>query len=295
MKLDLEKVRAVVRVALKEDVGKEDITTNLIIPKGKKAKGIIRTAKEKGIIAGLPVAELVLKTVNKKVKFKAKVKEGERVKKGQIIAEISGDARSILIVERPALNFLQRLSGIATLTNRFVEKVKSHKVKIFDTRKTTPGLRYLEKYAVRCGGGYNHRMGLWDMVLIKDNHLRLQASGLRLQALVKKLRKRIPKRMEMEVEAKNLREVREALKARVDIIMLDNMDLKTMRKAVKLCRGSQVAGRRSPIIEASGGITLRNVTKIARTGVNRISIGALTHSAQALDISLDIATTEDTE
>lgn len=287
--LNLKKIRPVVRRALEEDVGKGDITTRLTVPEGRKAKGVIR-AKEKGIVAGLPVAELVLKTVNKKVKFKAKVKEGERVKKGQVIAEVSGDARNILTAERIALNFLQRLSGIATLTNQFVEKVRSYKVKIFDTRKTTPGLRYLEKYAVRCGGGYNHRMGLWEMVLIKDNHFRLQASGFRLQDLVKKTRKRIPRGMEVEVETKNLREVREALKARVDIIMLDNMSLKSIRKAIELCHRSPVTGHRSPILEASGGITLENVRKIAETGVDRISIGALTHSAKALDISLDIVT-----
>jgi len=294
MKLDLERIRPIVRMALEEDVGRGDITTNLIIPKGKRAKGIIR-AKEKGIIAGLPVAGLVFQRVAGRgswVAFKAKVKEGERVKKGQVIAEIIGDARSILTAERTALNFLQRLSGIATLTNQFVEKVRPYKIKIFDTRKTTPGLRYLEKYAVRCGEGYNHRRGLWEMVLVKDNHLKIvQSPKSKVQSLkeiVKDIRKRMPKGMKIEVEVKTLREVKEALKAEVNIIMLDNMDLKTMGKAVKLCR-------RSPIIEASGGITLENVRKIAETGVDRISIGALTHSAKALDISLDIVTTEDTE
>ena len=303
MKLDLEKIRPIVRIALEEDVGKRDITTLLTVPKGRKAKGVIR-AKEKGIIAGLPMAELVFKIVQSpkskvQSQFKAKMKEGERVKKGQVIAEVIGDARNILTGERTALNFLQRLSGIATLTNRFVEKVRPCKVKIFDTRKTTPGLRYLEKYAVRCGGGYNHRMGLYDQVLIKDNHLRIVRSsefGVRsLQEMVKDMREKIPKGMKIEVETKNLREVKEAAKAGVDIIMLDNMNLKSMRKAVKLCRGSQIAGRRSPIIEVSGGITLENVREIAKTGVDRVSIGALTHSAKALDISLDIVTTEDTE
>ncbi|MBA7642135.1 putative nicotinate-nucleotide pyrophosphorylase [carboxylating] [subsurface metagenome] len=288
--LNLKKVRPIVRMALEEDVGKGDITTNLIIPKGRKARGAI-WVKEKGIIAGLPVMGLTLKTVNKKVEFKAKVKEGERVKKGQAIAEVIGNARSILTAERTALNFLQKLSGIATLTNQFVERVKPCKVKIFDTRKTTPGLRYLEKYAVRCGGGCNHRMGLYDQVLIKDNHLRVTGYGLR----VTDLREKIPKGMKIEVEAKNLREVREALKARVDIIMLDNMSIERMKKAIELCRLSSVVRRPSLVIEASGGITLENVRKIAKTGVDRISIGALTHSAKALDISLDIATTEDTE
>ncbi|MBU4561246.1 carboxylating nicotinate-nucleotide diphosphorylase [bacterium] len=302
--LNLKKIRPVVRRALEEDVGKGDITTLLTVPKEKNAKGIIR-AKEKGVIAGLPVAELAFQQVagrpprmgetspsagGSRVVFKARVKEGEKVKKGQAIAEVIGDARSILTAERTALNFLQKLSGIATLTNRFVEKVRPYKVKIFDTRKTTPGLRYLEKYAVRCGGGYNHRIGLYDQVLIKDNHFRLQASGFRLQDLVKKIRKRISRGMKIEVEAKNLREVREALKAVVDIIMLDNMNLKSIRKAIELCHRSPVTGYRSPIIEASGGITLENVGKIAKTGVNRISIGALTHSAKALDISLDIVT-----
>ncbi len=291
--LNLKKVRPIVRMALEEDVGKGDITTLLTVPKGRKAKGIIR-AKEKGIIAGLPAAELVFQRVAGRgslVVFKAKVNEGAKAKKGQVIAEVIGDARSILTAERTALNFLQRLSGIATLTNRFVEKVRPCKVKIFDTRKTTPGLRCLEKYAVRCGGGYNHRMGLWDMVLIKDNHLKMQNAKCKIQNLkdtVKRIRKRLPKGMKVEVEAKNLREVREALEAGVDIIMLDNMNLKSIKKAVELCHRSPVTGHRSPIIEASGGITLENVRKIAETGVDRISIGALTHSAKALDISLDI-------
>ena len=293
MKLDLERIRPIVKMALGEDVGKGDITTNLIIPKGRKVEALIR-AKEEGIIAGLPVAELVFKIVQSpkskvQSQFKVKVKEGAKVKKGQVIAEVSGDARSILTAERTALNFLQRLSGIATLTNRFVEKVKPYKVKIFDTRKTTPGLRYLEKYAVRCGGGYNHRMGLYDQVLIKDNHFRLHAAGYRSQDWVKKIRKTIPKRMKIEVEAKNLREVREALKAGVDIIMLDNMGLETIRKAVRLIRVKGQGLRvKVPLMEASGGITLENVRKVAKTGVDRISIGALTHSAKALDISLNI-------
>ncbi len=296
--LNLKKVRPIVRMALEEDVGKGDITTNLIIPKGRKARGAI-WVKEKGIIAGLPVMGLTFKTVNKKVEFKAKVKEGERVKKGQAIAEVIGNARSILTAERTALNFLQKLSGIATLTNQFVERVKPYKVKIFDTRKTTPGLRYLEKYAVRCGGGCNHRMGLWEMVLIKDNHLKMQNAKCKMQNLkdiVEKIREKIPKGMKIEVEAKNLREVREALKARVDIIMLDNMSIERMKKAIRLIQSRiQDPGSRIPLIEASGGITLENVKKIAKTGVDRVSIGVLTHSAKALDISLNIATTEDTE
>ena len=192
MRLDLERIRSIVKMALEEDIGEGDITTNFIIPKGMKAKGIIR-AKEKGIIAGLLAAELAFKTVNKKVKFKAKVKEGEKVKKGQAIAEVIGNARSVLTAERTALNFLRKLSGIATLTNRFVEKVKPRKVKIFDTRKTTPGLRYLEKYAVRCGGGYNHRMGLWEMVLIKDNHLKMQ-NALRFAQDTSKYQAKYPER-----------------------------------------------------------------------------------------------------
>ncbi len=293
MKLDLEKVRPIVRMALEEDVGKGDITTLLTVPKGRKVKGIIR-AKERGVIAGLPVAELVFQ----RVAFKARVKEGEKAKKGQVIAEVTGDARSILTAERTALNFLQRLSGIANLTNRFVEKVKPCKIKIFDTRKTTPGLRYLEKYAVRCGGGYNHRMGLWEMVLIKDNHLKMQNAKCKMQNLketVKKIREKIPKGMKIEVEAKNLREVKEALRAGVDIIMLDNMNLKSIKKAMKLVYGLRFTVYGKPTIEASGGITLENVRRIAETGVDRISIGALTHSAKALDISLDIVTTEDTE
>ena len=289
MKLDLEKARPIVEMALKEDVGPRDITTLLTILKGKRVKGVIR-AKEGGVIAGVLVAKLVFETVDSKISFKIKVREGQKVKKGKVIAEVSGDARSILTGERTALNFLQRLSGIATLTDQFAEKVRPYKVKIFDTRKTTPNLRILEKYAVRCGRGHNHRMGLYDQVLIKDNHLRMIRG---FSEVVRSIRKKIPKGMKIEVEAKTLRQVEDARRAGIDIIMLDNMTTERMKQAVKAIRArSKRTGSRIPLIEASGRITLKNVGEIARTGVDRISIGALTHSADTLDISLDIATAE---
>jgi nicotinate-nucleotide pyrophosphorylase (carboxylating) len=290
--LDLEILRPIVEQALKEDIGEKDITTSLLVPPETRVEGHIR-AKEEGVIAGLPVAELVFKTVDRNLRVKIGVKEGQKVRKGRVIAEVRGRAGSILRAERTALNFLQRLSGIATLTNRFVEKVRPYRALILDTRKTTPNLRILEKYAVGCGGGRNHRMGLYDQVLIKDNHLRIVASTLSgaqgLRDVVQRARKRIREGMKIEVEAKNLSQLRQLRGAGVDIIMLDNMTVKRMKKAVQVLKsGPPVPGARLPLIEASGGITLKNVSQIAKTGVDRISIGALTHSALALDISLDV-------
>jgi len=235
-------------------------------------------AKENGVIAGVDIAREVFRQIDKKIRFAPKVKDGASVKKGEIIANLVGPARGILSGERVALNFLQRLCGIATLTNQFVKRVKGARVKILDTRKTTPGLRALEKYAVKVGGGENHRMGLYDAILIKDNHIQL-AGGINKAIVAAKL---ALLRKPIEVEAKTISEVKEAIKLRVDRILLDNMNIKTLRDAVKLCK---IAGIKT---EASGGINLNNVGAIARTGVDYVSVGALTHSARALDMCLKI-------
>lgn len=311
MKLNLDEVKPLVKLALAEDVGSGDITTKATVPAGVKAKGRI-VAKEKGVISGLEVAELVFKMLESRiprrtstvksqthVRFRTKVKDGDKVEKGQVVAEVAGPAGIILTAERTALNFLQRLSGIATFTAEFVERVKPYKVKIMDTRKTTPGWRVLEKYAVSSGGGCNHRAGLYDGVLIKDNHIQInKCSGAPVLRLKKKreipvigeiielARKKVSRGMRVEIEVKNFRELKEAVRARADIIMLDNMNIKQMKKAVETVH-TLITGR-SPLLEASGGVNLDNVKKIAKTGVDMISIGALTHSAKGLDINMEI-------
>ncbi|GAI13328.1 unnamed protein product, partial [marine sediment metagenome] len=207
-----------------------------------------------------------------------KIKDGKKILPGEVLTEITGSAQTILKGERVALNFLQRMSGIATITSKFCQEVKDFPVRIVDTRKTTPGLRILEKYAVRMGGGYNHRFGLYDAVLIKDNHLALVGG---IKPAVNSVRKQISHTVKTEVEVENLSQLEEALKMHVDIIMLDNMDLDTMKEAVKMAKGKA-------LIEASGGITLEKVREIAQTGVDLISVGALTHSVKSLDISMEI-------
>lgn len=250
------------------------------MPKGQGSRAKI-IAKEAGVIAGLLVARQVFSTLDKRIKFKAKVKDGARVKKGAVLAEISGKAWAILAGERVALNFLQHLSGIATLTNKFVTRVKGKgiRVKVLDTRKTLPGLRALEKYAVRVGGGLNHRMGLYDAILIKDNHIKL-AGGI--EKAINGCQGLGARDWGIEVEAKTLNQVKKAINAKADRILLDNMNIRTLRKAVGLCRKAGIK------TEASGGINLGNVRAIAKTGVDFISVGALTHSAPALDISLKV-------
>ncbi|OGC03571.1 nicotinate-nucleotide diphosphorylase (carboxylating) [candidate division WOR-1 bacterium RIFOXYA12_FULL_43_27] len=267
-----------IKKALEEDVGSGDITTNAIVPENKIAKAKI-IAKEEGIIAGLPLAKLTYEVLDKKVRFISKVKDGCRVKSGTVIAEISGPARAILTGERLALNFLQHLSGIATLTNKFKAQSSKckNKVEILDTRKTMPLWRGAEKYAVACGGGTNHRMGLYDAILIKDNHIAI-AGGI--EKAICKAQAQAQAKVRIEVEAKRISEVKEAIKIGVDRILLDNMNIKTLKQAVALCKKSKIK------TEASGGVNLKNVAAIAKTGVDYISIGALTHSAKALDISL---------
>lgn len=262
---------------LEEDIGSGDISTMTTISEQEQGTGILY-AKEAGMIAGQPVAEQVFAAVDPALSFKALVAEGAHVEKGQEIAEVSGSVRSILSGERLALNLLQRLSGIATRTSQYVQALAGTKARVVDTRKTTPGLRFLEKYAVRVGGGHNHRFALYDAVMIKDNHIK-GAGGI--ERAVVAARSAIPHTMKIEVETESLAEVKEALQAGADIIMLDNMPLEQMKEAVQL-----IAGR--AIVEASGGVTLETIRPIAETGVDVISVGALTHSVRALDISLDL-------
>lgn len=275
--MNLKLVEDIVRRALEEDIGTGDLTTEATVPAGATAEAIIHT-KEEGVIAGLDAARIVFRTLDPAIAFTAEVSDGTFVPKGTVIARLAGSARAILMGERTALNLLQRMSGIATLTRRAVEAVKFFPTRIVDTRKTAPGLRILDKYAVRMGGGQNHRFGLYDAVLIKDNHIKV-AGGI--GAAVAAARKAIPFTAKVEVETENLEQVQEALTAGADIIMLDNMDYDTMRKAVELINGRA-------LVEASGKVTVETVTDVAKTGVDFISMGALTHSVKALDISLDI-------
>ena len=277
MELNRIALNKLIERSFAEDIGTGDITTNSIVPAGSTTKGIIY-AKEPGVVAGVPVAEAAFHFLAPELHYAAKVQEGDRLEAGDVIAEIEGDAQAILTGERLALNFLQRMSGIATRTASLVEKVKLYPVRVVDTRKTTPGLRMLEKYAVRIGGGFNHRFGLYDAVLIKDNHIKV-AGGI-TQAILA-ARQSVPHTIKIEVEVESLTGVNEALEARADVIMLDNMDTATMREAVKLIDGRV-------LVEASGGVNEETIVAVAKTGVDMISVGALTHSIKSLDISLDI-------
>lgn len=275
---------------LREDIGCGDITSQFLIPRGKRVKAAV-LLKEKAVIAGIKVAERVFRARAQSIIFKAKCADGLLQNSGKIIATLEGNARAILQAERTALNFLSHLCGVATLTRAFVEEIKPYRVKIMDTRKTIPGLRELQKYAVTVGGGHNHRMGLWDGILIKDNHIAVSCA-LRRASCVKELieitKKKRPKNMKIEIEVKNLQEFRQALKAKPDIIMLDNMKIEDIKKAAAIRRTAHGARRRT-LLEASGGVTLDKVREISKTGVDIISIGSLTNSARAIDISLEVA------
>jgi len=280
LKLDRGKLDYIVRHALIEDIGRGDITTQLTIPKDKKINaGII--VKENCVICGIQVVEKVFKTIDSAVKFKAAVKEGKEIKAGSTIAKIWGQAASILSSERVALNLLSMLSGIATKTREYVEQIEPYKTKISDTRKTLPGLRELQKYAVRVGGGHNHRMGLDEMILIKDNHIKVTDGYEKLPS--------VPKGFKIEIEVQNLEEFKHALYFKPDVIMLDNMGLEDIKEAVKIRDNTEFKSHHpSTKLEASGGIDFDAVRKIAATGVDIISIGALTHSVKAIDMSLEI-------
>lgn len=275
-------VEEAVTCALAEDVGQGDVTSLWTIRTQAQAEGHF-LSKADGIVAGLAVVSAVFSASDPELAFEAMVQDGQPIRQGQIIGEVHGRARGILTAERTALNFLQRMSGIATLTHRYVETVRETKAVILDTRKTAPGLRLLDKWAVRLGGGQNHRLGLYDMVLIKDNHI---AAAGGITEAVRRVGEQITghgsqTKIEIEVEVKDLDELREALALGLDRIMLDNMTLQEMREAVRITDG------RVPL-EASGGVNLETVRQIAETGVDYISVGALTHSVTALDISLDI-------
>jgi len=264
-------------LALNEDIGIGDITSNSIISSKQKAVSII-LAKDKGIIAGIGIAEFILNKVDSDIMFNPFLVDGDRIDIGSKIAQIEGPARPLLTAERTILNFIQRLSGVATITNKFVEAVVDYPAKIVDTRKTTPGWRALEKYAVTVGGAANHRFGLYDAVLIKDNHINVAGSITNAVNLAKA---QIPHTTKIEVETDNIKQVEEALRNHVDIIMLDNMTIDEMKKAVEIID-------HKALVEASGGITLETVPQVAATGVDLISVGALTYSAMALDISIEL-------
>jgi nicotinate-nucleotide pyrophosphorylase (carboxylating) len=272
----LQEIEKIIGQALDEDQGDGDVTTLCIVPADGNQTGRF-IAKQPGVIAGLQAVELTFDQLDQRVKFDAHTADGDWVEAGFVIAEISGPGRALLTGERVALNLLQRISGVATLTRQFVEKVKGTRAVILDTRKTAPGLRVLDKWGVRAGGGQNHRFGLFDMALIKENHI--AAAGGSITEAVMRIRANDTRKRPIEIEVRNLDELRETLGLAVDRILLDNMTLDAMREAVA------ITGGRIPL-EASGNITLANVADVAATGVDYISIGALTHSVQALDISL---------
>ncbi len=273
---DSEEVEALIDAALREDMPQGDITSENVIPASSKS-GAVFLAKEAGRLAGLDIARRVFEKIDPAVAFEKKVEDGAYFKKGTVLAEVRGKSIALLKGERTALNFLQRLTGIATMTSRYVAAVKGTKAKILDTRKTTPGLRSLEKYAVRMGGGQNHRLNLSEMVLIKDNHLRLAGS---ISQAVRTARAKVPPGITIEVEVTDFEGAKEALAAGVDMIMLDNMTLPAIKRVVRFLAG-QVP------VEVSGGVSLETAGLIAALGVDYISVGSLTHSYHSLDISLE--------
>jgi nicotinate-nucleotide pyrophosphorylase (carboxylating) len=270
-------IERLIRDALDEDIGAGDLATMATIPAGAQGKGLFR-AKKDGVVAGLVLLDRIFYFIDPKVEVRVLFKDGTQIQSGTVVAEVGGPVRALLLAERTALNFLQRLSGTATLTRKYVDAVKDFPCKVLDTRKTTPGLRTLEKYAVRMGGGTNHRIGLYDAALVKDNHI--EATGSIADA-VKAVRRHAPFMAKVEVEAGNLRQVQEAIDAGADVIMLDNMTVPQMAEAVRLVN-------KRAWVEASGGITLDTIRQIAQTGVDFISSGALTHSAPVVDFNMKI-------
>ena len=276
-RLDFKQIDNLIDIALKEDVGTGDITTDTIIPPDQRAKALL-TAKADGVIAGLLIAERVFRKLDSGVRWQNRVDDGKAAASKTVIAEVEGKLRALLTGERVALNFLQRMSGIATETSKYVSLLKSYRTKILDTRKTLPGHRMLDKYAVNMGGGTNHRIGLYDMVMIKDNHIK--AAG-NITKAVEAIKGKVAEGIKIEVETTNLDEVKEALEAKADIIMLDNMSTDLMRKAIRIIDGKAK-------VEASGSMNLERLKEVAVTGVDFISVGAVTHSVKALDISMNI-------
>jgi len=287
-KLDIRQVRPLIRMAMEEDLGSGDVTTNLLFQDGTRAKAMV-VSREEIVVAGLPVVEEIFRQYDERLKMTAYFRDGQQAHVGNKLATIEGPLRSMLSVERVMLNFLQRLSGIATTTSRYVRAVKGTKAKIYDTRKTLPGWRLLEKYAVRCGGGYNHRMGLYDGVLVKDNHVAELGRDFtdRLQKLVNDAKK-VKGLQFVAVEVDHVDDqLNHVLKVRgIDIVLLDNMGQWQLKHAVEM-RDAMCPKNRRPLLEASGNINLNNVAEIAQCGVDRIAVGAITHSAAAVDIGLD--------
>jgi nicotinate-nucleotide pyrophosphorylase (carboxylating) len=278
--LAVEEIHRAVALALAEDVGSGDVTTLAVVPETTRAKAVVR-AREPLVVAGLALAEAAFRALAPDAQVTRASEDAQRVAARKPLLQVAGPARALLSAERVALNFLQRLCGIATLAAQFVDAVKGTRAQILDTRKTTPGWRRLEKYAVTCGGGKNHRLGLFDMVLIKDNHLAAlkNESPIAIQAAVQRARAQYPS-LKVEVEADTLEQVEQAVAAGADIVLLDNMNLVQLRLAVQKAKGRART-------EASGGVNLAGVRAIAETGVDFISVGALTHSARAVDIGLD--------
>lgn len=274
-----EYLKKFISLSLQEDIGSSDITSELTVGSDLRCSAEI-TAKEDCIVAGMPFVGLVFSMLDSSIRVEQIIQEGSAASSGDLIAAISGNARAVLSGERLALNILQRLCGVATLTSMFAKAVASTSVKVTDTRKTTPGMRYMEKYAVRIGGGYNHRAGLYDGLLIKDNHIKVCGSITKAVSACKKASHLI----KIEVEVTTLDELKEAVSAGADVIMLDNMSINDMRTAVQYVRKKS----NSILIEASGNIALENINSIASTGVDLISSGSLTHSAKAADISMNI-------
>jgi len=284
----LESLQPLLTLALDEDIGPGDLTSNVLIDTETLAEAEL-LAKADGVVAGLFCIQPMFNRVDGRLQFEPKVEDGSAVKAGQILGLIRGPVRPLLTVERTLLNFVQALSGVASYTAQFVRAVQGTSAIILDTRKTTPGWRYLEKYAVRMGGGVNHRTGLHDGVIIKDNHLAIRAAGHvgeTIAELVREARQRISPEIPIHVEIEHITYLEEVLASEPDVVLLDNMKVPMLREAAH-CR-NRLFGDKGPALEASGGVTLRNVRKIAETGVDRISVGALTHSAPNLDISLEI-------
>lgn len=276
--VEIERIDLIIKAALKEDMPEGDITSESIIPSEKESEAFI-LAKEEGVLAGIEVAKRVFELINPEVAFKKNLEDGQAFGKGETLAQIRGHSISLLKGERTSLNFIQRLSGIATATRKFVQVVAGTKTKILDTRKTTPGLRILEKYAVRMGGGTNHRFNLSEMVLIKDNHLKIAGN---IPQAVRKAKENVKEGVRIEVEVTDLAEVKEAVQSGADMIMLDNMKMEEIKEAVEWVKGRVQ-------LEVSGKVDLRNVKEIASLGVDFISIGSLTHSYRSLDMSMEFS------
>ena len=283
MKPNLKKINPLIKQALKEDIGKGDITTSCTVPEEAQGLALILN-KQEGVLAGIDVCRQVFLSVDKDLQIEAPLPDGTWLEYGQVVLTIQGRTKSILTAERTALNFLQHLSGVATTASHFVKAVEGTRAKILDTRKTIPGLRYLEKYAVACGGGQNHRMGLYDMVLIKDNHI--EAAGGPAAAI--ELVRHKNKKVKIEIEVQSLAQLEEAAALEPDVIMLDNMKPEMMAEACRMVFSLPARDKGKLKLEASGNVSLETVRQIAECGVDYVSVGAITHSAPALDFSLGL-------